>query len=221
VRLRRAWPQFRADAPWLVTRLDETGNVIALRRTTAAGADPFLVIANFGEADVAGYRIGLPAAGTWEPLLTSQAAIYGGNGSGPAAPFASEAVAWDGFAQSATVTLPRMGLLVLAPASVIGVPAPAGAAPAALWLGPPTPSPAPGAAAVAFALPLAGRARLAVFDAAGRRVRTLLDGPLPAGPQRARWDGRDDAGTPAPAGLYFIRLEHGGVVRSARLALLR
>jgi 1,4-alpha-glucan branching enzyme len=220
VALRRAWPQFKAGAPWSVFHVDESANVLAFRRTTAAGADPFVVVANFGNADVSGYRIGLPQAGSWRELLNSQAAAYGGDGAGNPSLVATEAVTWDGYAQSATITLPRMGLLVFAPNAVVDVPAPAADVPA-LRLGPVTPSPARGAATIAFALPRPGPARLDVFDASGRRVRTLVDGPCPAGPQQARWDGRTADGAPAAAGVYFVRLAHDGLARSTRIALLR
>ena len=47
-----------------------------------------------------------------------------------------------------------------------------------------------------------GGSRVVITDVGGRRIRTLvLD---PAG--RATWDGRDEGGVPAPAGLYFVRL---------------
>src|SRR5262249_45620568 len=36
-----------------------------------------------------------------------------------------------------------------------------------------------------------GRVHVAVYDAAGRRVRTLLDGAMPAGATLLQWDGRD------------------------------
>ena len=47
-----------------------------------------------------------------------------------------------------------------------------------------------------------GGARVVITDVGGRRIRTLTLGP--AG--RAGWDGRDEAGEPAPAGLYFVRI---------------
>lgn len=50
-------------------------------------------------------------------------------------------------------------------------------------------------------------ARVSVLDAAGRRVRLLVNGPLPGGPQRLDWDGATDLGAPAPAGVYFWLLE--------------
>lgn len=57
-------------------------------------------------------------------------------------------------------------------------------------------------------LPEAGQVTLTLFDAAGRRVRTVLDELRPAGEHRFRWNGMDDAGRPIAAGLYFIRA-HG------------
>jgi hypothetical protein len=60
---------------------------------------------------------------------------------------------------------------------------------------------------IRFALGQAGSARLMVFDAGGRLVRTLLDGVLSAGEATVRWDGRDEGGHQAAAGVYFYRLE--------------
>jgi hypothetical protein len=50
----------------------------------------------------------------------------------------------------------------------------------------------------------AARARIALFDAGGRRVRLLHEGPLGAGEHLLEWDGRDDGGREAPAGVYFL-----------------
>jgi hypothetical protein len=49
-----------------------------------------------------------------------------------------------------------------------------------------------------------GRAVVALHDARGRRVRTLLDEELPARAARAmRWDGADERGQRASAGMYW------------------
>lgn len=74
---------------------------------------------------------------------------------------------------------------------------------------------------IRFALPRAGQARLVVYDAAGRRVATLLDGPALAGERRIEWSGRDDAGRPVASGIYFYQLEADGVSLSRRMALLK
>ena len=51
-----------------------------------------------------------------------------------------------------------------------------------------------------------GAATLRIHDAGGRLVRTLADGPRGAGRHSIRWDGRDAAGRPVAAGVYFARL---------------
>jgi hypothetical protein len=84
-----------------------------------------------------------------------------------------------------------------------------------------SPSPAAGDVSVAWALPSAGEARVEVFDAAGRRVRTLADGRFPPGPQRARWDGRDEDGVRAPAGVYFVRAVTAFGVQKKRFVRLQ
>jgi hypothetical protein len=62
---------------------------------------------------------------------------------------------------------------------------------------------------IAFSLAEAGPVTVAVYDLLGRRVATLLDGPLPAGPHAVTWDGADGLQRPAPPGLYLYRLTAG------------
>ncbi len=75
---------------------------------------------------------------------------------------------------------------------------------------------------ILFDLPAPSAVRLRVHDLAGRLVRTLVDRPLlPAGPQRATWNGRDAAGRHVAAGAYLYRLEAGGKTVSRRMTLVR
>ena len=90
-----------------------------------------------------------------------------------------------------------------------------------LALSPARPNPAPGGSAIAFSLPHAGDARLVVYDLAGARVRTLIDGPRPAGSANVAWDGRDDHGRLVQPGAYFFRLEFEGHQLTQRLVLMR
>jgi subtilisin family serine protease len=82
------------------------------------------------------------------------------------------------------------------------------------------PNPISESAQIRFSLPLGGRARLIVYDVAGRRVRTLVDEALSAGPHIARWDGRNDRGAALPTGVYFARLENREVVVSTTKLVL-
>jgi len=72
-----------------------------------------------------------------------------------------------------------------------------------------------------FDLPRAGRIRVDVLDVGGRRVRALGPRTLAAGRHAIGWDGRDDAGRDAGAGLFFVRIEGPGGTRVARLARVR
>ena len=49
--------------------------------------------------------------------------------------------------------------------------------------------------------------RLSVFNAAGQRVRLLVDEHQTAGLYLQPWDGRDDAGQQVASGAYLYRLE--------------
>jgi len=64
---------------------------------------------------------------------------------------------------------------------------------------------------VSFDLANAGRVDLAVFDARGRRVATLLRGDQPVGRHRVIWRGQDDHGRRMASGVYLVRLEADGV----------
>jgi uncharacterized repeat protein (TIGR01451 family) len=64
------------------------------------------------------------------------------------------------------------------------------------------------------------RVEIGVYDSAGRRIRTLVSGAMPRGRHDVSWDGTDDSGAAAPAGVYFCRTVVGGresVVRITRL----
>jgi hypothetical protein len=75
--------------------------------------------------------------------------------------------------------------------------------------------------AIRFDLPVAGTVRLAVYDVAGRLVRTLVDGDLPNGTHEAVWDGRDATARAMASGGYLARLEAGGQVRTVRMSLVQ
>jgi len=83
------------------------------------------------------------------------------------------------------------------------------------------PNPFRPAATIRYALPVASDVRLAIHDASGARMRTLVAGREGAGEHGASWDGRDEAGAPAAPGVYFLRIRAGGIERSEKLVLAR
>jgi len=62
---------------------------------------------------------------------------------------------------------------------------------------------------------------LRVYDVAGRRVATLVEGPGGAGDHVALWNGRDDSGRPVASGIYFSRLFVDGWSEARKMVLLK
>ena len=109
-------------------------------------------------------------------------------------------------------------VLVKATTSVDPVPGIAGSVG---FAAPPWPNPSSGTTSFRFALNRPGTARLRVFDAQGRVVATPLNGTFAAGTYSAAWDARTQAGLPAAAGVYLLRLEVPGAVETRRLSIER
>lgn len=90
---------------------DAAHSVLVFERR-APGGERVVVLCNFTPVVREGWRIGVPQAGTWVELINTDAAGYGGsdvvNG-----PLASEAVPWQGQAQSVLLTLPPLATLML------------------------------------------------------------------------------------------------------------
>jgi Zn-dependent metalloprotease len=95
-------------------------------------------------------------------------------------------------------------------------------APRAAFLDPAVPNPFNPTTALRFGIAAAGPAEVALFDARGRKVRTLwkTDRAEP-GYQRLFWDGRDDAGRRVASGVYHAQLATAGRSIVRRLTLLK
>jgi hypothetical protein len=91
---------------------------------------------------------------------------------------------------------------------------------AAVVLHPGYPNPFTNAISIPFDLPQAARATLRVYDVRGALVRRLADGQFPRGPSVLRWDGRDARGNRVATGIYFVRLDAGGVTRQRKVVLI-
>lgn len=68
---------------------------------------------------------------------------------------------------------------------------------------------------IPYSLAGAGAVRLAVYDVAGRHVRTLVDGAVEAGDHLAAWDGCDERGVAVGSGVYLARLQMLGGATAA------
>jgi hypothetical protein len=78
------------------------------------------------------------------------------------------------------------------------------------WLGAPSPNPSRGITTVLLRLPHEELVQAALFDLAGRRVRTLTSA-LRSGDVTLAWDGRGDDGNRVCHGLYVLRVRAGSV----------
>ena len=74
---------------------------------------------------------------------------------------------------------------------------------------------------IKFNLTAEGRATLVVYNVAGRRVRTLVDGMMSQGDHQVTWNGADDGGRPVASGVYLYRLESGAYHEVKRMTLVR
>ena len=101
----------------------------------------------------------------------------------------------------------------------ISLSAPPSANTSGLALSAPTPNPARGAASLVLGLVSRAQVDVIVFDAAGRRVRTLAHGARESGRHALAWDARDERGARVRSGVYFVRASDGSVTRTERLVL--
>jgi uncharacterized delta-60 repeat protein len=84
------------------------------------------------------------------------------------------------------------------------------------------PNPTSGSTELAFALARDAQVRVHVHDIAGRLVRLLDIGRLPAGRHQETWDARGNDGQRVLAGVYFVGLEiDGRRLGAKRLAIVR
>jgi len=68
------------------------------------------------------------------------------------------------------------------------------------------PNPFNSETAIRFDLPGGCGVRIDIFDVTGRLVKTLADGPYPAGYHSAVWDGTNSTGVTVSSGIYFYRI---------------
>ncbi|HET9888236.1 MAG TPA: FlgD immunoglobulin-like domain containing protein [bacterium] len=84
----------------------------------------------------------------------------------------------------------------------------------------PRPNPSRGPVTLSFSLSREKDAQLTIHDVSGRVVRTLWNGKTD-GERSVMWDGRDNSGEVAAAGVYFARLEAEGFRSTKTITLLR
>jgi 1,4-alpha-glucan branching enzyme len=98
---------------WLVA--DDAANTVFAFLRRGDRVRPLLVVANATPVPRFDYRIGVPQGGLWRELLNSDAGIYGGANLGNSGGVHAEPGYAHGQQQMLSLTLPPLGLIVLAP----------------------------------------------------------------------------------------------------------
>jgi hypothetical protein len=83
------------------------------------------------------------------------------------------------------------------------------------------PNPFNPATYIAYRLSEDGDVRIAVFDAMGRRIRTLHEGRQSAGSYQVYWNGMDEDGRSVSSGMYLIRMQAGEILKVQKVMLAR
>lgn len=201
--------------------LDKYGNIFVLPVQSPSFAALGEWTKNRMKYNAAGVRASfVPQQGTMT-ITASQSAVVPVTGlcSGSSETYGGQCISHVSLAPGQSVVMPIGNTAAPGPSSVAGV-ATAGASERATIqdLGP---NPFTQSTTITLALPRPAQSHLAVYDVRGRLVRTLANGVLEAGVHPFHWNGRTDDGKPAAAGVYFAKLESGGVNSVHRIALMK
>ncbi len=74
---------------------------------------------------------------------------------------------------------------------------------------------------IQFFLPEPGYATLKIYNYTGELIRILVNNQLLVGFHSVLWDGSDMRGRPVADGVYFCRIETGGLAATKRMVLLK
>ncbi|MBM3308489.1 MAG: T9SS type A sorting domain-containing protein, partial [Candidatus Eisenbacteria bacterium] len=83
------------------------------------------------------------------------------------------------------------------------------------------PNPFNPATRIAFDLPRPGQVEVVIYNLAGREVRAIFSGELPAGAHSVTWDGRTSDGSVAASGTYWYQLRTPDGRTSRSMVLLK
>lgn len=103
---------FQADGFEWIDTSDRENTIISYMRKGENPADNVVIVLNMTPVPRFGYRIGVPAGGTYEEIFNSDNVGYHGSGVGNVAPLTAEATGWQGREHSMEITLPPLAAVV-------------------------------------------------------------------------------------------------------------
>lgn len=208
----------------LSATLPPSGSLITPKHPSP-GSNHVMTIRNVGAGDITlevdelGYQIerGLTAAGPGTPSFVATLQRAGR--------FSDEVMGAYVVGTGSACADP-LDLVIRPPGATVSVPGdggiPAGHDRSMLTLRPAQPNPSRGMTRLGFDLMRDAVVEVIVFDAQGRRTRSLSTRTLRmAGPHELTWDGRDDNGGAVGAGIYFVRVQAEGMIESASVIRLK
>jgi hypothetical protein len=95
------------------------------------------------------------------------------------------------------------------------------AKPTVYALSPNYPNPFNPTTTIEYSIPASGNVELAIYNAAGQKVRTLVSEHQSASFYKAVWDGRNDMGESVGSGIYFSRLVSGNFSKIQKMTLIK
>jgi hypothetical protein len=93
--------------------------------------------------------------------------------------------------------------------------------PCGFKVGPVFPNPFNNAASVNFNLGKREQVRIEVYNATGRLISVLANQEMEPGDHTIGWNGSDRSGNPLMNGVYYVRLEAGGSVKTQKAIIIR
>ncbi len=95
------------------------------------------------------------------------------------------------------------------------------ALPSAIRLYPNYPNPFNPATTIRYDLDREAFVSLRIYNVLGQEIRTLVAARQPAGNYTTVWDGKNNQGLSAAAGIYFYRLQAGRFIHTHKMALIK
>ena len=103
-----------AGFEWIDSQ-DDANSVLAFLRKSDGDDPPVAIVCNFTPLPRHNYRIGVPEGGDWVELINTDAADYGGSGTGNLGTVTADDTGWHGRPYSLDLSLPPLGALILQP----------------------------------------------------------------------------------------------------------
>ncbi len=74
---------------------------------------------------------------------------------------------------------------------------------------------------IQFSIKQAGPVKIEIYNILGQRVRTLINGNMPAGNHNVTWNGIDDKNRSVASGIYFYRMQSGKYTNTKKMVMMK